>query len=81
MTNLKEKIFNKVTKDNTTAEREKFLKWYSKISGVIWSIAKFLVTYWLFNRIYNRIGFEKTIIMILAILLISLWGALKEFKM
>ena len=32
-----------------------------------WTIAKFLITLWIFNRVYDRVGFEETIIILLVL--------------
>lgn len=53
----------------------KFLEWYGyKFQPFFLNIASTMLLFWIFFRIFDRIGFEKTIIIILTIVIITLRG-------
>lgn len=53
----------------------KFIKWFGyKLMPVVLTITGILMLFWIFTKIYDRSGFEKTIIYLLILILISLRG-------
>ena len=71
-----DKILSKT--DITTAEKEKVKGWGRKIESFIWTIAKFIFLTYLFNKLYTIIGFEKTIIIMMVTIILTLRSNLRN---
>ena len=73
---FKEKTFNKVCDKGNVPDdvKEKFKNFGNGMSRLLWGIAKFLILSYIFNKLHDKIGFEKTII-ILAVLIVVLLKA------
>jgi len=51
----------------------KFLEWYGyKFQPILLSLSSTLLLFWIFLRVYGRIGFEKTIIILMIIIIITI---------
>jgi hypothetical protein len=51
----------------------KFLEWYGyKFQPVFLSFASTLILFWIFLRVFDRIGFEKTIIILMVLIIITI---------
>ena len=62
----------------TTLEKQKFMVWGEKFENIIWIIVKFIFLTYLFNKVYARIGFDKTIIIMMVTIIISLRSNLRQ---
>jgi hypothetical protein len=53
----------------------KFLEWYGyKFQPFLLNISSMIIFFWIFLRIFDRVGFEKTAIILLMIIIITLRG-------
>lgn len=76
---LKQSLKNYVSRNYKSKKRKlanfsssDFHKLYKKIGSFVFLISKFIVTTWLFSsRIYPKIGFEKTVIILLSLLFVT----------
>ncbi len=51
----------------------KFLKWYGyKFQPILLSLSSTLLLFWIFLRVYGRVGFEKTVIILMIIIIITI---------
>lgn len=52
---------------------KKFIEWYGyKFQPVFLNISSMVLMFWIFFRVYGRVGFEKTIIILMLLIIISL---------
>jgi hypothetical protein len=50
----------------------KFIRWFGyRAIPFIFNVATFIVMVYLFNKILDKIGFEKTVVILLVLLLVS----------
>ena len=63
--------------DFTTDEKEKTKSRAQKVENFVWTIAKFIFLMYLFNKLYSKIGFDKTIIIMMVTIIISLRSNLR----
>jgi len=55
---------------------KRFIEWYGyKFQPVLLSLASTMLMFWIFFRIYDRIYFEKTIIILLILVIIAIRGS------
>lgn len=80
---IRQKQFDWIAKKTklSEAERKKFSKLFTNIGLFVWGISKFIALIWLMNRIYERIGFEKIIILLMCILIMSSRFRLKKDRL
>jgi hypothetical protein len=73
---FKEKTFNKVCDKGSVPDdvKAKFKNFGNNMSMLVGGIAKFIILTYIFNKLHDKIGFEKTII-ILAVLIVVLLKA------
>lgn len=71
-----EKVMDKY--DFTTLEKEKYIRWGLNAENLLWTIGKFIFLIYLFNKIYSRIGIDKTIIIMFVSVLITLKSSLRQ---
>ena len=73
------KLFKKMCeKQNLKGKDKKFIKGIiNTVNSLIWMIAKFACMYWIYMNVYDRIGFEKTLITAILLLTIIIRSALK----
>lgn len=67
-----EKQTSNILKDVPEKDAQKIKKIVNGLTRLTFVILKFLATLYIFNRIYDRIGFDKTIITLLVIIIIIL---------
>ena len=74
------KFFNRQCKKNrfSAKEKEKFKNFGNTFSLIVWSIAKFMAMLYIFNKVYVRVGFEKTMITLCILAIVMLRSNLKQ---
>lgn len=80
---IRQKYFDWIMKKNKIfgEDRDKLKKTFNKISVFSWTIIKFIGGLWIMNRIYDRIGIERTIILLFCILIMSIRYVLRKDKL
>lgn len=73
------KMFHKLCKSNGIKGKDKkFIKGViNSFNKIVWMIAKFMCMYWIYMRVLERIGFEKTILTAMLLITILLRSNLK----
>ena len=67
-------------RDFTTVERKKLKGWANSFGLFIWGIAKFIAMLYITNHIYERVGFEQTVLLMLLVLTFTLRSFIKSLK-
>jgi len=80
---FRQKYFDWVAKKTNLSEKErdKFSKIFTIMSKFVWGIGKFIALIWLMNRIYDRIGFERIVILLMCIIIMSSRFLMKKDKL
>lgn len=65
---FRQRIINKQMEGFSDKEKSFFRKLGVNIHFIFWSIAKTMVMIWLFMKAYDRVGFEKVVIIQLVII-------------
>lgn len=76
-----EEWFNRATKNNTIKEKMMFKRWGNAIRQFVWTIAKFLIMSKIFLTILDKMGSDKTIVLLMTILIMILITRKNEDKL
>ncbi len=80
---VRQKYFDWIMKKNNMfgSDREKLKKYFNTIGVFAWAIIKFIALIWLMNRIYDRIGFDRIMILLMCMLIMSIRYVLRKDKL